>query len=51
VHRVTLDLDPTDNPTHGGQQLSFFNGHYDTWCYGMGGAMGGTEMLGSVTGI
>jgi hypothetical protein len=26
-------LDPTDDPTHGGQQLSFFNGHYDTWCY------------------
>jgi hypothetical protein len=33
VHRITLDLDPTDDPTHGAQQLSFFNGHYDTWCY------------------
>jgi len=31
--RVTIDLDPTDDPTHGAQQLSFFNGHYDTWCY------------------
>jgi hypothetical protein len=31
--RITLDLDPTDDPTHGAQQLSFFNGHYDTWCY------------------
>jgi Transposase DDE domain group 1 len=31
--RVTLDLDPTEDPTHGAQQLSFFNGHYDTWCY------------------
>lgn len=30
---ITIDLDPTDDPTHGGQQLSFFNGHYDTWCY------------------
>lgn len=30
---VTIDLDPTDDPTHGAQQLSFFNGHYDTWCY------------------
>ena len=30
---VTIDLDPTDNPTHGAQQLSFFNSHYDTWCY------------------
>ncbi len=30
---ITLDLDPTDDPTHGAQQLTFFNGHYDTWCY------------------
>src|SRR6202045_4820260 len=33
AYRVTFDLDPTDDPTHGAQQLSFFNGHYDTWCY------------------
>jgi DDE family transposase len=33
VRRITLDLDPTDDPTHGAQQLSFFNGHYDTYCY------------------
>ena len=33
AYRVTLDLDPTDDPTHGAQQLSFFNGHYDSWCY------------------
>lgn len=33
VRRVTIDLDPTDDPTHGGQQLTFFNGHYDAWCY------------------
>jgi hypothetical protein len=33
ANRVTIDLDPTDDPTHGAQQLSFFNGHYDTWCY------------------
>src|SRR6202167_467481 len=33
TYRVTIDLDPTDDPTHGAQQLSFFNGHYDTWCY------------------
>ncbi|TAK52158.1 MAG: hypothetical protein EPO25_14370 [Gammaproteobacteria bacterium] len=31
--RITIDLDPTDDPTHGAQQLSFFNGHYDSWCY------------------
>jgi len=30
---LTIDLDPTDDPTHGGQQLTFFNGHYDPWCY------------------
>jgi hypothetical protein len=33
TRRITIDLDPTDDPTHGAQQLSFFNGHYDTWCY------------------
>jgi Transposase DDE domain group 1 len=33
AYRVTIDLDPTDDATHGAQQLSFFNGHYDTWCY------------------
>jgi len=33
VKHITIDMDPTDDPTHGGQQLSFFNGHYDTWCY------------------
>ncbi len=33
ARRVVLDLDVTDDPTHGAQQLSFFNGHYDAWCY------------------
>lgn len=33
ARRVTIELDPTDHSTHGAQQLSFFNGHYDTWCY------------------
>jgi hypothetical protein len=31
--RITIELDPTDDPTHGAQQLTLFNGHYDTWCY------------------
>ncbi len=31
--RLTIDLDPTDDPTHGQQEFAFFNGHYDTWCY------------------
>jgi len=30
---VTIDLDPTDTDTFGAQQLSFFNTHYDNWCY------------------
>lgn len=33
VKRITIDMDPTDDPTHGKQQLTFFNGHYDSWCY------------------
>ena len=33
VRRITLDLDLTDDPTHGAQQLAFFNGFYGTWCY------------------
>jgi hypothetical protein len=33
ARHITLELDPTGDPTHGGQQLTFFNGHYDTWCY------------------
>ena len=26
---ILLDIDSTDDPTHGQQQLSFFNGAYD----------------------
>lgn len=33
ARRITIELDPTDDPTHGAQQLTFFNGHYDSWCY------------------
>ena len=33
VRRITIDLDPTDDATFGQQQLSFFNGHYGSWCY------------------
>ncbi len=33
ARRITIDLDPTDDPTHGAQQLTFFNGHYDAYCY------------------
>jgi hypothetical protein len=31
--RIIIDLDPTHDATHGQQQLTFFNGYYDTWCY------------------
>ena len=33
VRRITIDLDPTEDATHGGQQLSFFNRLYDSHCY------------------
>lgn len=31
--RVTLDLDTTDDPTHGGQQLTLFHGYYSQYQY------------------
>src|SRR5947209_12688332 len=33
VPLITIDLDATDDPTHGQQELALFNGYYDTWCY------------------
>ena len=33
ARRVTIDLDPTDDATHGAQQLTFFNKYSDSWCY------------------
>jgi len=33
VQRITLDLDTTEDPTHGQQQFALFNGYYGTWCY------------------
>jgi len=33
ARRITIDLGPTEDPTHGAQQLTFFNGHDDSWCY------------------
>lgn len=33
VRRITLDFDPTHDPAHGAQQLTFFNWTYDTRCY------------------
>lgn len=31
--KIILDFDPTDDPTHGQQELSFFHGYYGTYCY------------------
>jgi hypothetical protein len=31
--RLTLDMDPFDDPTHGQQQLTFFHGYYDQYQY------------------
>jgi DDE family transposase len=33
VRRITIDVDATDDPTHGQQEFAFFNAFYDTWCY------------------
>lgn len=33
ARRITIDLDPTDDPTHGGQQHALFHGYYGSWCY------------------
>ena len=31
--RITLDIDPFDDPTHGSQQLTFFHGYYGQYQY------------------
>ncbi len=33
ARQITIDMDPTDDPTHGQQELAFYNGHYGNWCY------------------
>lgn len=33
AQRIMIDLDSTDDRTHGQQEFTFFNGHSDTWCY------------------
>lgn len=30
---ILLDIDETEDPTYGSQQLSIFNGYYDSYCY------------------
>ena len=31
--RIVLDIDDTEDPVHGGQQLSLFHAHYDSRCF------------------
>ena len=30
---IILDIDSSEDPIHGQQELAFFNGHYDSWMY------------------
>lgn len=33
LKRIVLDIDDTDDPVHGQQELALFNGHYDCTCF------------------
>ncbi len=33
ARQITLDFDPTDDPTHGQQEFTAFNSYYKNWCY------------------
>ena len=33
ARQITIDLDGSEDPTHGQQPFSFFNGYYESWCY------------------
>lgn len=33
ARRITIDLDPMDDPTHRSQQFAFFSCFYETSCY------------------
>lgn len=33
ARQITIDLDGSEDKTHGQQPFSFFNGYYDSWCY------------------
>lgn len=30
---IVLDFDPSEDPTHGQQELAFFHGYYESYCY------------------
>lgn len=31
--RITIDMDPSEDPTYGQQEFTFYNAHYSNWCY------------------
>lgn len=31
--RITIDMDPSEDPTYGQQEFTFYNAHYNNWCY------------------
>ena len=33
LEEITLDIDPSESRTYGQQELTFFNGHYDSYMY------------------
>lgn len=33
MSKIILDMDGTDDPTHGQQEFSFFNGYFHSFCY------------------
>lgn len=33
ARKIVLDFDPTEDPTHGQQEFTFFHGYYDSYCY------------------
>ena len=33
ARQITIDLDGSEDPTHGQQPFAFFNAYYDSWCY------------------
>jgi len=59
AEEIILDIDSSEDPTHGQQELTFFNGHYDSYMYhpifvfegGSGMLLGSRLRPGNVGGI
>jgi len=48
ARRIAIDLDPTDDPTHGNQQFTFFNSSHSTAIELSGGFSGSYNDPGGV---